>query len=89
MPNNNDENGPDWQAVTGRCLAFLCLHVRGMKDETIPLKARFLMGLGLAKGDAAGILNTTPASLNELFRLERKKKGGERAAKGNKRKRTK
>ena len=88
MP-NNDENGPDWQAVTGRCLAFLCLHVSEMKDETIPRKAKFLMGLGLAKPDAAGILNTTPASLNELFRLERNKKGGKRAAKGNKRKRTK
>ena len=83
---NNDENSPDWQAVTGRCLAFLCLHIRAVKDETIPKKARFLMGLGLPKSDAAGILNTTPASLNELFRVERNKKGGLRAAKGKKKK---
>lgn len=78
---NNDENSPDWQAVTGRCLAFLCLHIRGIQDETITKKAKFLMGLGVPKPDAAGILSTTPASLNELFRLERNKKGGRRAAK--------
>jgi hypothetical protein len=88
MP-NNDENGPDWQAVTGRCLAFLSLHVSGMKDEAIPRKARFLMSLGLPKADAAGILNTTTASLNELFRLERNRKGKKRATKGSKTKRTK
>jgi hypothetical protein len=88
MPNNVDE-GPDWQSVIGKCLAFLCLHVSEIKSETIPKKARFLIGLGLPKADAAGILNTTPASLNELFRLERNKKGGKSVAKGKKQKRTK
>lgn len=84
MP-NNDDNSTDWQAVIGRCLAFLCLHVSVVKEETIPRKAKFLKGLGLPTADAAGVLSTTPASLNELLRQERNKKG-RKGANGKKRK---
>jgi hypothetical protein len=85
MPNNLG-NEPDSQAVIGKSLAFLCLHVSEIKKEPLSRKAKFLMGLGLSTVDAAGVLNTTPASINELFRQQRKKKGAKGAAKGNKHK---
>jgi len=80
-----DENGSDWQAVIGRSLAFICLHVRNMKNESYTAQAKFLKGLGLSTSDAAGVLGTTPASLYELFRQERKKRRDKRVAKRKKR----
>lgn len=79
-----EEKGSDWQAVVGRSLAFICLHVGEMKHDKLAKKATFLKGLGLSTADAAGILGTTPASLYELFRQERKRKGGKRASKNSK-----
>jgi hypothetical protein len=72
---------PDWEAVTARSLAYICLQQSDVKDSTLAKQAKFLKGLGLTTEDAAGILGTTASSLYELFRLERKKKGGKRARK--------
>lgn len=74
MP-NGDDSGVQWQAVIGRCLAYLCLQNSEFKNDNLIPKAKFLEGMGLSRADAAGILNTTPASLNELFRVARKAKG--------------
>lgn len=83
MPPREDK-GSDWQAVIGRSLAFICLQIGDMKNDKLAKKAAFLKGLGLSTMDAAAILNTTPASLYELFRQERRRKGGKRAAKNSK-----
>jgi len=71
----NDDERSDWQAVTARSLAFLCLQNSDLKNEKLTAQARFLKGLGLSTADAAAILNTTPASIYELFRQARKAKG--------------
>ena len=73
---SNGEERSDWQAVIARALAFLCLQNSEMKNERLGEKARFLKRLGLSTAHAAGILNTTPASLYELDRQERRRKGG-------------
>lgn len=79
MPNDDEQS--DWQAVTARSLAYLCLQNSDLKNETLTTRAKFLMGLGLSIADAAAILNTTPASLYELFRQARKAKGEKRGSK--------
>jgi len=76
-----DENGTDWQAVTGRSLAYLCLHVADLKRESLTQQAKFLIGIGLGLQDAAVMLGTTPASVRELFRYAQKAKGAKRAQK--------
>jgi hypothetical protein len=69
--------------VIGRSLAFLCLQSAPvMKEGTVLQKAQFLSGLGLEFDDAARMLGSTTASLNELARLERKGKGAKRGKKG-------
>jgi hypothetical protein len=77
----NDDERSDWQAIIARSLAFLCLQNSEVKNEKISGKAKFLKGLGLSTADAAAILDTTPASIYELFRQARKAKGGKGAPK--------
>lgn len=77
----NDDERSDWQAVTARSLAYLCLQNSDLKNDTLTTRAKFLMGLGLSTADAAAILNTTPASLYELFRQARNAKGEKRGSK--------
>jgi hypothetical protein len=73
-----EEKGTNWQEVTGRSLAYISLYLSDKKDGSLTTKANFLKGLGLSTADAAGVLGTTAASLNELFRQKRNKKGGNR-----------
>jgi hypothetical protein len=76
------QGGSEWEKVAtviGRSLAFLCLQSTPAKDGTLLEKARFLSGLGLPYGDAAGILGSTEASLKELERQAKKPKGATRA----------
>jgi hypothetical protein len=84
MPNGEERS--DWQAVIAKALAYLCINNTEMKAELLGTKAKFLKGLGLSTADAAGILNTTPASLYELDRQARRKKG---AKSGQKKRKTK
>lgn len=80
-PNTNGDEGSDWQGVIARSLAYLCLQNSDLKNDKLTSKASFLKGLGLTTSDSAGILNTTPASLNELFRQARKAKGAKSGGK--------
>jgi hypothetical protein len=68
--------------VIGRSLAFLCLQYTSVKDGTVLEKARFLAGLGLPFGDAAGMLGTTAESLRVLAYNKAKRPKG--AARGKK-----
>ena len=75
MEEKEDET-KEWLAVIGRSLAFLCLAQADLRDKDLATQGRFLMSLGLSKKEAAGLLGTSPNSLNVLLRLAVKKKRG-------------
>ena len=77
---------PEWLAVIGKSLAFLCLS-KAMESEpgkydTVLKKVKFLEGLGLPRGDAAEAAGSSAGSVGVL---ERRKKAG-RAKNGPKKK---
>ena len=77
----NDQNGANWSAVIGRGLAYLCLKNSEFRDKSKLEQAAFLEMLGLPIDDRAGMVGSTPGSLNELARQARTKKGGKRNVK--------
>ena len=71
---DNDEE-VNWSAVIARCLAYLCLKNSSYNDKSLLEQSRFLEKLGLPLEDRAGVVGTTAASLRELSRQEKIKKG--------------
>jgi hypothetical protein len=69
-----------WLAVIGRALAYMCMKAEVGEGKKLQEKAKFLEGLGLSRADAASILGTTAASISELHRQARKKKGAKHAS---------
>lgn len=88
--------GSEWEkigTIISRSLAFLCLqNTSAVNEGTLLDKARFLNGLGLPYGDAAGMLGTSEESLKALERQAKntkgKKRGKEAKAKGKAKRRT-
>jgi hypothetical protein len=71
-----DEN-VDWNAVIARSLAYLCLHASDVDGKGLLEEARFLMGLGLPRADAAALLGSSDDSLRvTLGRAQRTAKRG-------------
>lgn len=70
-----------WLAVIGRALAYLCMKHTAGEGKSLQQNAKFLEDLGLNRADAAAILGTTPASITELHRQARNKKGAKRGTK--------
>lgn len=66
-----------WLGVIGRSLAYLCLKNSDVAGKSVTDQASFLEKLGLSIDDQANVIGSTPASLRELMR--RNKKGGARA----------
>ncbi len=64
-----------WLGVIGRSLAYLCLKNSNVASASLTEQAAFLEKLGLELDDQAGVIGSTPASLRELLRQARKKKG--------------
>jgi len=68
----------DWLAVIGRTLSYLCLeHAKKEapdKFNTVRKKVDFLVDMGLPADAAAYVAGSTPASVAELARQQ--KKGG-------------
>lgn len=83
MPNEGHD--PNWSAVIARCLAYLCLKNSEYRDKSTLEQAAFLEKLGLPMHDRAGVVGSTPASLRELARQARSKKGGKKNGKGKRR----
>lgn len=71
----NSDQEVDWSAVTARCLAYLCLKNSTLGDKSLLEQAKFLEKLGLPIEDRAGIVGSTAASLRELSRRAKTKKG--------------
>lgn len=71
----NSDPDVNWSAVTARCLAFLCLKKSTSGDKSLLEQAKFLENLGLPIEDRAGVLGSTAASLRELSRQAKAKKG--------------
>lgn len=69
------EDSP-WLAVIGRSLAYLALHRQELGNAGITEKAEFLEALGMPRNEVAAILGTTEASVGELLRRKKKKRGG-------------
>jgi len=78
---NENEESAKWLAVIGRSLAFLSLGQADLRDKSLATQTVFLESLGLPRKECANLLGTTPQSLTELLRLERKKKKGNRNGK--------
>ena len=53
----------NWDAVSGRALAVLCLHAEGLRGEPLVDQWVFLERLGMPRDDAAALLGTTSESL--------------------------
>lgn len=81
----NDEDELNWSAVTARCLAYLCLKNSRHADKSILEQAEFLEKLGLPLEDRAGVVGSTPASLKELSRQAKAKKGNRKNAEAKRR----
>ncbi len=79
---NDPAGDTNWSAVIARCLAYLCLKNSEYREESVLEQAAFLENLGLPVNDRAGVVGSTPASLRELARRARHKKGGKRSGKG-------
>lgn len=70
-----------WLPIIGKCLAYACMHSAKINEKTIVEKARFLEALGLERKDVAMMLDTTSASITEMYRQsQRRKTGGKNAA---------
>jgi len=86
MTNDGSANSK-WLPVIGRALAYLCMKSESAEHNSLQQRAQFLEGLGLSRADAASMLNTTPASLTELHRQARQKRGKRGTAKAKTKKR--
>jgi len=71
----------DWTAVIGRSLAYIALHTAGLGEKDLTTRGQFLENLGLSRREAASLVDTTAASLTELYRRSRARKGGKRGKK--------
>jgi hypothetical protein len=87
---DSDEVERLWLPVIGRALAHICMSNADMGGKTIAERAQFLKGLGLDVNNAAEMLGTSAASVNELLRRakDKGKKGGAKKS-GNKAKKPK
>lgn len=79
------EGDVNWAAVTARCLAYLCLKNSRYADKSVLEQAQFLETLGLPIEDRAGVVGSTTASLRELSRRAKAKKGTAKNAKAKRR----
>jgi|GEM_PF-3278400 len=73
-----------WLPVIGRTLAYLCMKEteRAKKFDTLLDRVDFLESLGLPLEDAAKAAGSSKASVDELRRRQRNRKGnGKKAAK--------
>lgn len=62
MPTDASE-ATNWDAVSGRALAVLCLHAEGLRGEPLVDQWLFLERIGLPRDDSAAVLGTTSESL--------------------------
>ena len=70
-----DDEEVNWSAVTARCLAYLCLRNSTYAEGSILDQAQVLARLGLPIEDRAGVLGSSAASLRELYRRSKGRKG--------------
>lgn len=82
MPQDMDN---EWMAVIGKSLAFLCLaqaeKSHPQKMSGILAKVNFLKGLGLTQAQAAEAVGSSAASVAEMLRQAKNKKGNKTGAK--------
>jgi C4-dicarboxylate transporter len=71
----DDKLTENWTAVIGRSLAYLALDASGLGEKDLATRGQFLENLGLSRREAASVVGTTAASLTELYRQARARKG--------------
>ena len=74
----DEKQSENWTAIAGRSLAYLALDAAGLGEKDLGTKGKFLENLGLSRREAAAMLGTTAASLTELYRQKRGRKGERR-----------
>ena len=70
-----------WLSVVGKSLAFICLHLADLKEESQDKKRDFLETLGLSRRDIADLLGTTEETLRVAEYRRKGRKGKPRATK--------
>jgi hypothetical protein len=73
----DNEEEAQWMAVIAKSLAVLAMHRSELGNSEMMVKAEFLEGLGLSRGDVASMLGTTTNSLS-VMSSRKKKKGSKR-----------
>ncbi len=71
----------DWTEVIAKALAYLVVSSPGLKEKKVTEKATFLMGLGLARRDAASVLGSTDDSLRVNLGKKPTRRGASRTHK--------
>ena len=71
----------DWEAITGRCLAYLCLHLGDLQKETLETQVEFLTRFGLSRADCASLVGSTKGSVTKMIQKQRKSKRRKRGTK--------
>lgn len=78
---SSKEEEAKWLAVISRCLAYLCLKNSKYAEKPLLEQSEFLEKLGLPIVDRAGVIGSTTASLYELARRTKAKKGARKNGK--------
>lgn len=77
----------EWLAVIGKSLAYICLKQAEKAEPTkmagVVAKVNFLKGLGLSQNSAAEAVGSSPASVAEMLRQARNRKGQRKGGKAN------
>jgi hypothetical protein len=76
-----DKTPEDWTAVIARSLAYLALNASGLGEKDLATRGKFLENLGLSRREAASVVGTTAASLTELYRQAKARKGNKKGKK--------
>jgi len=76
MPNRMEIEDSPWLEVIAKSLAYQCLRMDETASGTVLEQARFLERLGVPSDARAAILGSSEASLRELARQQKNKKGG-------------
>jgi len=78
----DNEEEAQWLAVIAKSLSILAMHRSELGNSEIAVKAEFLEGLGLPRGEVAAMLGTSADSLRVMS--ARKRKTGSKRGKSKK-----
>jgi hypothetical protein len=64
---SQDDTTSNWNEIIAKALAYLVMNSDDLKTKNVTERAKFLMGLGLRRKDAAALLGSSDESLRVLL----------------------